>query len=45
MSNTEQTTEAVVIDPKQFGLDEVKANEIKGGLTTIIEERTILSKK
>jgi len=45
MSNTEQTTEAVVIDPKQFGLDEVKANEIKGGLTTIIEERTILSEK
>ena len=36
------TTELAKIDPKEFGLDEKKATEIKSGLSTILDEREIL---
>lgn len=36
--------ELVKVDPKQYGLDENKANEITKGLTTIIKERDVLTK-
>ncbi len=39
------TTELVKIDPKQFGLEESKAAEITKGLTTVLSEREVLTKR
>ena len=34
--------ELMKVDPKEFGLEESKANELTSGLTTILEERKVL---
>jgi len=38
-------TELVVVDPKQFGLEQSKANEIKKGLEITLAEREILKRQ
>lgn len=38
-------TQLVVIDPKQYGIEEVKAAEIKKGLQTILKEREVLKQQ
>lgn len=40
--NNETTQELQIIDPKEYGLEEVKATEMTSGLNSIIEERTAL---
>lgn len=37
------TTQLTTVDPKQYGLEESKANQMLSGLTPIFEERTILA--
>lgn len=39
------TTAVTIIDPKDFGLEEKKALEIKSGLTIYLEERKVLEKQ
>jgi hypothetical protein len=36
------TNELIKVDPKEFGLEETKANELTVGLKTILEERNVL---
>lgn len=36
-------TEIATIDPKEFGLEETKAAELTSGLTTILDERKVLT--
>lgn len=42
MSTENQTQELVIIDPKEYGLEPVKATEMTSGLNSIIEERKAL---
>lgn len=36
------TNKLVKVDPKEFGLEDQKANELTSGLTTILAEREVL---